>query len=47
LNWRIIFNPPAAGTYRILATSFAQRGTGAYTLTIRELKGKAGSADRP
>ena len=36
LNSRIVFTAPAAGSYRIVATAFEQRGTGAYTLTIRE-----------
>ncbi len=34
---RILFTAPAAGTYRIIATSFEARGRGAYTLTIRSL----------
>jgi tetratricopeptide (TPR) repeat protein len=34
-NARILFTPKEDGTYRIIATSFQQRGTGAYTLTIR------------
>ena len=37
-NSRLIFTPPADGVYRILATSFQQRGVGAYTLRIREFK---------
>ncbi len=40
LNSRILFTPPAAGVYRIIATSFEGRGSGAYTLTIREFVGK-------
>jgi hypothetical protein len=40
-NSRIIFTAPADGTYRIVATSYQQRGTGSYTLTIRVLAGKA------
>jgi tetratricopeptide (TPR) repeat protein/tRNA A-37 threonylcarbamoyl transferase component Bud32 len=37
---RIIFTAPHDGTYRVVATSLQQRGTGAYTLTIREYGGK-------
>jgi hypothetical protein len=37
---RVFFNPPATGSYRIVATSFEQRGTGAFTLTIREFAAK-------
>jgi serine/threonine-protein kinase len=33
---RIVFTAPHDGVYRIIATSFQQQGTGAYTLTIRE-----------
>jgi serine protease Do len=40
-NSRIVFTAPADGTYRLVATSFQQRGTGSYTLTIRVLAGKA------
>ena len=36
LNSRLVFEAPADGLYRIVATSFEQRGAGAYTLTIRE-----------
>jgi hypothetical protein len=32
---RLIFTAPADGTYRLVATSFEQSGTGAYTLTVR------------
>jgi tetratricopeptide (TPR) repeat protein len=39
-NARIIFTAPADGKYRIVATSFQQRGVGAYTLTVRILIGK-------
>ena len=35
LNSRLLFTAPADGTYRLVATSFEQRGTGAYTLTVR------------
>ncbi len=38
---RILFAPQADGVYRITATSFEQRGRGAYTLTIRAVAGKA------
>jgi serine/threonine-protein kinase len=40
LNSRIIFTPKESGTYRIVATSFQERGRGAYTVTITTLKGK-------
>jgi Flp pilus assembly protein TadD/tRNA A-37 threonylcarbamoyl transferase component Bud32 len=40
-NSRIIFTAPVDGSYRIVATSFQQRGSGAYTLTIRAIAGKA------
>ena len=36
LNSRINFTPTEDGVNRIVATSFQQRGVGAYTLTIRE-----------
>ena len=36
---RLVFTPPAAGTFRIEATSFEQSGRGAYTLTIRAISG--------
>jgi tetratricopeptide (TPR) repeat protein len=39
LNSRIDFTPPQTGTYRLIATAFGQRGTGAYTLRIREFAG--------
>jgi tetratricopeptide (TPR) repeat protein/predicted Ser/Thr protein kinase len=35
LNARLIFTAPADGTYRLVATSFEERGRGAYTLTVR------------
>jgi predicted N-formylglutamate amidohydrolase len=35
-NSRIIFRPQETASYRIVATSFQQRGVGSYTLTIRE-----------
>ena len=40
LNSRIIFNCKQEGSYRIVATSFKQRGTGSYLLTIREFVSK-------
>jgi hypothetical protein len=33
----IIFRAPADGVFRLVATSFQERGTGPYTLQIREL----------
>ncbi len=38
LNARIVFKAFAAGTYRLIATSFEQRGVGPYTLRIREFR---------
>jgi hypothetical protein len=38
LNSRIIFTPKEDGLYRIVATSFQQRGVGAYTIRIREFQ---------
>jgi tetratricopeptide (TPR) repeat protein len=35
LNSRLYFTAPADGTFRLMATSFEQRGVGAYTLTVR------------
>jgi hypothetical protein len=40
LDSRIIFTPKESGTYRITATSFEQRGRGAYTLAVRAVAGK-------
>ena len=40
LNSRIIFNCKQDGSYRIVATSFLRRGSGVYTLIIREFKSK-------
>jgi len=40
LNSRLAFTPKEAGAYRIVATSFEQRGVGAYTLVIREWAAK-------
>jgi hypothetical protein len=37
---RLIFTPPAAGTYRILAAPYWKGSRGAYTLTIRAIGGK-------
>ena len=42
LNSRLLFTAPADGTYRLVATSFQQRGQGDYTLTITNWK-KAGA----
>jgi hypothetical protein len=39
-NSRIIIMPKEDGVYRIIATSFQQRGVGTYTLTIREFQRK-------
>jgi hypothetical protein len=39
LDSRIVFSPKQDGVYRITATSFEQGGRGAYTLTIRAIKG--------
>jgi serine/threonine-protein kinase len=38
LNSRLVFTVARDGAYRIIATSYQQRGQGDYTLTIRELK---------
>jgi len=40
LNSRLIFTPKEDAVYRLIATSFEQRGAGAYTLTIREFAAK-------
>jgi tetratricopeptide (TPR) repeat protein/serine/threonine protein kinase len=40
LNSRIVFTASKDGDYRIEATSFEQRGTGAYTVTVREFATK-------
>jgi hypothetical protein len=40
LNSRIVLRPKLDGTYRVVATSYQQRGTGAYLLTIRAFEGK-------
>jgi tetratricopeptide (TPR) repeat protein len=40
LDSRIIFTPNEDGVYRITATSFQERGRGAYTLTVRAVAGK-------
>src|SRR5262249_51244758 len=36
LSARLVFTAPAAGAYRIVASSYRQRGAGIYTLTVRE-----------
>ena len=46
-NSRLIFSPKEAGVYRIIATSFQQQGSGAYTLTIREFAGPLGKKNDP
>lgn len=46
-NSRVIFSPKQAGVYCIIATSFQQQGTGAYTLTVREFAGPLGKTDGP
>jgi serine/threonine protein kinase/tetratricopeptide (TPR) repeat protein len=38
---RLIFTPKEDGTFRIVATSFEEQGSGAYILTIRALAGKS------
>jgi serine/threonine protein kinase/tetratricopeptide (TPR) repeat protein len=40
LDARLVFTPKEDGTYRVVATSFEQRGRGAYTLTIRAISAK-------
>jgi len=40
LNSRIIFTARRDGVHRIVATSFQQRGIGAYEIVIREIAGK-------
>jgi len=37
-NARLIFQAPKSAVYRLVATAFEQRGSGAYTLTIHEFK---------
>jgi serine/threonine protein kinase/tetratricopeptide (TPR) repeat protein len=39
-NARIVFTPQEGGAYRVIATSYQQQGTGAYTLTIRQFAAK-------
>jgi tetratricopeptide (TPR) repeat protein/tRNA A-37 threonylcarbamoyl transferase component Bud32 len=41
-NVRLIFTPAQDGTYRLVATSFQQWGTGAYVLRIREFVVRGG-----
>jgi hypothetical protein len=38
LNSRIIFTPKESGTFRIVATSYQERGRGVYTLTVTSMK---------
>jgi tetratricopeptide (TPR) repeat protein len=35
-NARLVFTPKETGVYRLMATSFEEAGTGAYTLRVRE-----------
>jgi serine/threonine protein kinase len=45
-NSRLVFTPKADGSYRIVATSFQEAGTGPYTLRVREFPTtKAGGPD--
>jgi hypothetical protein len=46
LNSRIIFTPRESGTFRIVATSYQERGRGTYTLTITCKKQKVSGSDR-
>jgi tetratricopeptide (TPR) repeat protein/serine/threonine protein kinase len=39
-NSRIVFTASTDGAYRIVATSFQQRGAGTYTITVREFAAK-------
>jgi hypothetical protein len=39
-NSRILFTPKESGSYRLVATSFEQRGAGRYVLRIREWAGQ-------
>ncbi len=45
-NARLVFSPEQTGVYRVIATSFQQKGTGAYTLTIREFISPDGPPNR-
>jgi thiol-disulfide isomerase/thioredoxin len=45
LNARIIFTPPAAGTFQIVASTFTPRGTGDFSLSVG-VKGAAGAAQQ-
>jgi hypothetical protein len=47
LNSRIIFTPRESGTFRIVATSYQERGRGTYSLTITSMKQKAGDRGGP
>ncbi len=40
LNSRIVFTPSTNGVYRLIATSYQQRGRGAYAIIVREFAGK-------
>ncbi len=45
-NSRLLVMAKQSGVYRLVATSFQQRGVGAYTLRIREFAGPASSKNR-
>jgi len=40
-NARLVFQAPKTAVYRLVATSFEQRGSGAYTLTVHEFNAAA------
>ena len=40
LDARLIFTPPSDGVYRLVASSYEDRGVGAFTLRIREVRAK-------
>ncbi len=40
LNSRIVFTPSTTGVYRLIATSYQQRGRGAYEIIVREFARK-------
>jgi hypothetical protein len=41
LNSRIVFTPQKDGSYRLMAASYRQIGTGAFTLTVRTVRAPA------
>ena len=47
LNSRIIFTPKESATFRIVATSYQERGRGTYSLTITCKKQKTGDRGSP